>query len=371
MMWGIGSRRQRSSSSSVLAQDAPDVAPPGRIWLGGATGFLGKHLVRELCRRDQKRRENLSLCSRRGGEVAGQSVSAVDILDSAAVEKSAKGCKTAYLCAGVVSRDASDAERLHQVHVAGTKIALAALKRAGVRRVVVASTSGTIAVGKDPNQIFDETSPPPTELIAAWPYYRSKYYGEQAALAQAAADFEVVVVNPSMLLGPGDVHESSTGDVRRFLEKAVLATPAGGISFVDVRDAAQGMVRAMRRGQSGERYLLSGANMTLARFFERLSRISGISAPRLRLPRHRGLSSALFSAYDQAVRSMGGTPPLDAVSVEMAGYYWYCSCERAERELGFSPRDPGETLRDTVDDLIERQVVAPIELRARQRRDAH
>jgi dihydroflavonol-4-reductase len=315
----------------------------------------------------QAHSQKATLVSRSGGSVGDVTVEALDILDEEAVRKSARGCKSAYLCTGMVSRDPDDAGLLHRLHVDGTKSALAGLKKAGVERVVYASTSGVIAVGTDPDQIIDEAAPPPMEHIAGWPYYRSKYFGEQEALSFNEPGFEVVIVNPSLLLGPGDVRESSTEDVRRFLEKAVLATPAGGVALVDVRDAAAGMILAMQRGRAGERYLLNGANMTLGAFFARLSRISGVKAPMFSMPKNKALAQSVFGMYEKGIKALGGVPPVDKVSVELSQYYWYCSSEKAERELGFSPRDPGETLSDTVWDLVERQVVAPIEMRAKSR----
>jgi dihydroflavonol-4-reductase len=287
----------------------------------------------------------------------------VDALDVDAVAESAAGCEGAFVCLGKVSRDPNDAGELHRLHVEGTRTVLSGLKKAGVRRVIYASTSGTIAVGTDARRIYDENDPPPLEHIASWPYYRTKHYGEREALAFASEDFEVVVVCPSLLLGPLDLRESSTGDVRKFLEKSVMAVPAGGIAFVDVRDAAQGMIQAFSKGRSGERYILNAANMPLTTFFGRLSRISGISAPLFKLPKNHKVARGLFGLDDKSLRAIGGAPPLAAADVELGQYFWYCSAEKAERELGFSPRDAGETLRDTVRDLVERQVVAPPELR--------
>ncbi len=339
--------------------------PHPRAWVGGATGFLGSHLSVLLKENDW----DCVFTSRGGGTVTGTTdtegrVQSVDVLDPRAVEASAQGCEIAFLCVGMVSRDPADAGRLHQLHVEGTRTALSGLKAAGVSRVVVASTSGTIAVGTDPKTIFDESAEPPMRYISGWPYYRSKYFGEQEALRHDAPGFEVVIVNPSLLLGPGDLRESSTGDVRKFLEKAIMAAPAGGIAFVDVRDAARGMIQAALKGRAGERYLLNSANMTLETFFARLSRISGVRAPRMTLPRNHAFARGIFGAYDQALRAIGGSPPVDAESVELGQYFWYCSSEKAERELGFSSRDAGETLRDTVHDLVERKVVAPVEMRA-------
>lgn len=326
-----------------------------RLWIGGATGFLGAHLVRVL----KEQGHELVLAARSGGEVDGLAVQAVDVLDAAAVAESARGCDGAFLATGKVSRDRDAGEELHRAHVLATRSALAGLRSAGVRRVVVASTSGTVAVSGNAEQIADESSHVPLSLVAMWPYYRSKLYAEREALEANCAELEVVLVNPSLLLGPGDLRESSTGDVRRFLERAIPAIPGGGLAFVDVRDAAQGMWLAFERGRAGERYILNAKNMTVAAFFQRLSRIAGVKAPALHMPRSRPLAIGVNRVFSAALRAIGGEPPVDEVSVEMAQYYWYCSSSKAERELGFSARDPGETLRETVADLIERKVVFP------------
>jgi len=327
-----------------------------KFWVAGATGFLGSHLVQTLLQAGHE----VVAVSKNGGSVHGVSVGALDVLDEAAVRDSARGADGAFLVTGRVSRDKNDAELLHRDNVLGTESALRGLKAAGIRRVVVASTSGTLAVSRDSDRIADETCRAPLEIIARWPYYRTKLYAERASLeANRPGEFEVVVVNPSLLLGPGDLRESSTGDVRQFLERTIPATPAGGMAFVDVRDAALGMLQAFEKGRAGERYLLSGKNMTIAAFFQRLERISGVKAPALRMPSSRPVALGLNQLFTKAVEAIGGRAPVDEVSVEMAQYFWYCSSEKAERELGFSARDAGETLRDTVDDLVKRKVVAP------------
>jgi len=325
-----------------------------RYWVAGATGFLGSHLVRVLYAQGHE----VIGVSRSGGRVDDVNIEAVDVLDRKAVEKSAGGADGAFLATGLVSRDKDDAAELHRLHVVGTREALAGLKAAGLGRVVVASTSGTIAVGSDPKRIFDERDDPPLEIIASWPYYRSKLFGEAEALEANSDTFQVVIVNPSLLLGPGDLRESSTGDVRRFLERSVPAVPGGGYAFVDVRDAAFGMWLAFERGQPGQRYLLNSKNLTIAAFFQRLSRLTGVKAPLLRMPKHRELALELNGLFNKALRAIGGEPSIDEVSVEMAQYYWYCDSRKAQEELGWTPRDPGETLRDTVFDLIERGVVS-------------
>lgn len=326
-----------------------------RYWVGGATGFLGSHLVEALLDAGH----DVVAVARGAGEVHGVEVRPVDVLDADAVRESAKGTNGAFLATGRVSRDPADAEALYEANVVATKRALAGLRAAGVPRVVYASTSGTIAISTR-DEVLDETAEAPLELLAKWPYYRSKYYGEREALeANEKNTFEVVVVNPSLLLGPGDLRGSSTGDVRNFLEGQILAVPRGGLAVVDVRDAASAMAAAMTRGVAGERYLLNGANLTFESFFRRLSQISGVPAPRLPLPRSSFVASSATRLFARAVSKIGGELPMDPTSVEMATHYWYCDSALAAQVLGFSPRELGSTLRDTVNDLVDRGVAYP------------
>jgi dihydroflavonol-4-reductase len=334
-----------------------------RYLVTGATGFLGTHLVTQLVdaghevvalqRKSPRQAPSLAPSGRitlRHG----------DVTDAAAIRDAAAGWAGAFHCAGKVSRDVADAEAMYRVHVDGTKITLEALRQAGVPRVVVASTSGTVAVSTDRDAVATEDTPAPVDLLARWPYYRSKLYAEQAALAAAGNGLEVVCVNPSLLLGPGDARGSSTEDVRRFLERRIPFVPGGGIAFVDARDAAAAMILAMSRGRSGEKYLVNAANMTLEAFFGRLERLSGVKSPAVRMPRTSAtLAGVGADLLSRAARRVGVEPPVDRVSAEMAQHYWYCDAARAERELGWKPRDPGDTLADTIADLRDRGVVWP------------
>ncbi len=318
-----------------------------RFLVTGATGFLGTHLVRAL---QAQGHDVVPFARSLGG----------DVLDPASVSRAATGCEGVFHCAGKVSRRREDAEELYRLHVEGTTNVLDACAAAGVRRAVVASTSGTVAVS-DVEHLGSESNPPPIGILARWPYYRSKLFAERAALERNRDGFEVVSINPSLLLGPGDVHGSSTEDVRLFLESAVPAVPAGGLSFVDVRDAADAMCRAMERGRGrpGERYLVGGCNLSVADFFGRLSRISGVRAPWVPMPRSRRLASVGASLVERVAARVGVPTRVDAVSVEMAQCFWYVDSSKAERELDWSPRDPGITLHDTIGDLRGRGIVWP------------
>jgi dihydroflavonol-4-reductase len=264
-------------------------------------------------------------------------------------------CDRIYHLAGFVSRDSDDGQRMMRVHIDGTRRVLETARRAGIGRIVIASTSGTIAVSRDPEAILDETAPYATELVSNWPYYLSKIYQEKLALDLGRSlGLEVIMVNPSLLLGPGDERQSSTGDVKKFLRQEIPIVPPGGLSFVDARDAAAATVAAMERGRPGERYLLGGPNWTFAEFFGRLERTSKVRGPRLRLPAQLAAHAAGF--LEHAYKAVDRRAPVDKVSVEMSQVYWYCDSSKAERELGFVVRDPGETLDDTVRDLRTRMI---------------
>jgi dihydroflavonol-4-reductase len=316
-----------------------------KVLVTGATGFLGSHLVVVL---EGRGYEVVRFARSTGG----------DVLDEASVRRAAVGCELGFHCAGRVSRRQADAEEMYRVHVEGTRTVLDACALAGLRRVVVASTSGTVAVGDDPHHVATETDPVPMGIIARWPYYRAKFFAEQAALSRSRDGFDVVCVNPSLLLGPGDVRGSSTDDVRIFLEGELPAVPSGGLSFVDARDAAEAMCLAMERGRGGERYLVGACNLSMTAFVERLARVSGARSPLLKLPRSRTLVRVGSFCMNRLAPHVG-IAPVDPVTAEMASYFWYVDSSKAESALGFRPRDPNVTLHDTVEDLLARGVVWP------------
>ncbi|MBI5495119.1 MAG: NAD-dependent epimerase/dehydratase family protein [Deltaproteobacteria bacterium] len=314
----------------------------------GATGFLGIHLCEALLGAGHKVR---ALCRGEAGNLreAGVDVRRGDVLDRAAVADALKGTDGVFHLAGRVSRDPAAAAELHRLHVQGTLAVVDGCRTAGVKRMVHCSTSGTVGVTLPPGEELDESAQPDLTVVGKWPYYLSKIYAEQAALAAARDGLEVVSINPSLLLGPGDIRGESTRDIRLFMERKIPGIPAGGVSIVDVRDAAQALILGMEKGRSGERYLVTGLNTTVKAFFERVSRVSGVAAPLIPMSRPMGEISARF--LDALAKTVDGYNPMDAVSVEMAGYCWYVSPHKAQEELGVEFRDPNLTLLDTVHDL--------------------
>jgi dihydroflavonol-4-reductase len=314
----------------------------------GATGFLGSHLVRELSAAGPA--SELRVFSQSRSETLhalGVEVVTGSITDAAAVARAVAGVDRVYHLAGFVSRKPADAARMYAVHVDGTRLLCEAARGAGVKRLVMASTSGTVAVSERADEKPDESSATPLQLIGKWPYYASKYYQEETARRGCGQAIELVTVNPSLLLGPGDDRLSSTRDVLQFLAGEISISPPGGLNFVDVRDVAAVLPVAMERGRPGERYLLGGYNWTFVEFFNRLSRQTKLPAPFLTAPRGK---ISVYAAEVQAAlyRKLGRTPPLEPSAVEMARYYWYFDSTKARDELGFQAREAADTLHDTV-----------------------
>lgn len=320
------------------------------VLITGATGFLGKHLVEELRHSEENVKLRL-LCrgASRWDQDPGVEVVRGDITRPENVFAAAEGTAEIYHLAGIVSRNPRDQEALYRTHIEGTRNVCEGARRHGVERLIVVSSSGTVAVGPEPIALNEESGFK-NGVVAEWPYYLSKIFAEKLALDYVRRySLPVVIVNPSLILGPGDEHQSSTGDIALFLEGQILAVPRGGLSFVDVRDTAAGLIAAMQRGRPGERYLLGGANWTFQKLIESVAQISGRRAPRLK----PSLRWSLFSArlLRRLFPLVGKQFRLDEASIKMSSLFWYCDTARARTELGFRARDPLATLRDTVEDL--------------------
>jgi dihydroflavonol-4-reductase len=269
------------------------------------------------------------------------------VLSKEDVQRALDSVASVYHLAGRVSREREDAHGMYELHVEGTRVLCEAASAAGVKTIVLASSSGTIAVTDDATALPNESWPPPLDIISRWPYYASKYYQERVALEHFSGTGErLVIVNPSLLLGPGDERLSSTKVVLDFLARKIMAVPSGGLSFVDARDAASALRVAMERGVHGERYLLGAVNWTFDKFFGRLERLTKVAAPRFSLPSKLTVpgAQALHSLY----RQWKLAPPVEPGEIEMAEYFWYFDTAKAMSKLRFVPRDPAETLQDTV-----------------------
>jgi len=321
------------------------------VLVTGATGFLGAAVVRRLAEAGHRVRMVGRSPPPPALRDAGEYVP-LDLEKPAAIRPALAGMDALLHLAGRVSFEAKDGRAMYQLHVEATRGLLEEIRaNGGIGRMVLASTSGTTAVSKTEHTgTEDDTAP--LDVIGRWPYYLSKVYEERLTIDFCRKHaIPLVVCNPSLLLGPGDTRLSSTWTVAKFLQRDLPAMPNGGMSFVDVRDAAQAFVTALTRGELYGKHLM-GVNLSMADFFQRLERLSGVPAPRLRLPSRVNVFGAQL--LERWAKARGREPAVDAASVDIAEHWFCVDSTKAEQQLGFRARDPQETLLDTVSDIIER-----------------
>ena len=317
------------------------------VLVTGASGFLGRHLVRLLLESDPQLRVRAFSRSRFPDEHNGRVASVPgDITDPEQVAAALEGADEIYHLAGMVQRTPRDPWSMYRTHVDGTRNLCEAMLKGGARRCVVASSSGTVAVSREA-VVHTEESGYKQSVVREWPYYLSKIYQEKQAFWYCEhRKLPIVVVNPSLLLGPGDDRLSSTNDVRLFLKGQIKTVPSGGLNLVDVRDAAGGMLGAMRQGAIGERYLLGGENLTFREWISKTAHLARVSRPRIRLSER----AARFGAgvLRRLYPAVGKEFELDDASIRMSSLFWYCDATKAQRDLGFVARPAEETLRVTI-----------------------
>jgi dihydroflavonol-4-reductase len=317
-----------------------------KILITGGTGFLGTHIVRQLLDAGEKNLRVMASSVPDWMKDAGVAAAEGSVANREDVGTAVRNVSAIFHLAGKVSRDNEDAAAMNKIHVQGTRLLCQAAKEAGIKTMILASSSGTIAVSED-EQVFDETYPQPVEIFSRWAYYASKYYQERTSLDEFDGDGRrLVIMNPSLLLGPDDERLSSTKPVLDFLGRKIPFTPSGGLNFVDARDTAAAFIRALEKGKHQEKYLLGVANMTFPEFFGRLERLSGVSAPMLKLPKQLAMTGSNF--ISSVFKNWGKASPIEPKEVEQAEYFWYFDSSKAEEELGFTARDPQETLNDTI-----------------------
>lgn len=327
-----------------------------KVLVTGATGFLGTHLVERLAKAGHRvralSRTAAPLLTMQGA--AGSAVEYVkaDLNDREAVRKALDGVEAIYHLAGLVSFKPEDGRKMYALHVDCTRELLRDVHALGTKpRFILASTSGAIAVSKE-ERIGTEDDTYPIEIVGRWPYYLSKIYEEKLCIETCRRHgIPLVVLNPSLLMGPGDDRLSSTWTVMKFLQRDIPAMPGGGMSFADVRDVADAAVRALTHGDLYGRHLM-GVNLTMDEFFDRLERLTGVAAPRMKLPKKVNILGAF--ALERFNKARGAEVKLDPYEVEIGEHWFWLDHSKASMELGYKPRDVYDTLHDTVAYLLSR-----------------
>jgi len=317
-----------------------------KVLVTGATGFVGGAVARALV----KRGIDVRAMARAGSDLQNlqglpHELVEGDLRDQASLRSALTGCRQLYHVAAHYALWAKDPAIFYDVNVTGTKNLLEAARDVGTERIVYCSTIG--AIGLPPSGgLGTEETPVSLEQMAGH-YKRSKYLAEQEVLKLAKAGLPVVIVNPSAPVGAADVKPTPTGQiVVDFMKGRMPAYIETGLNIVDVDDVAAGHLLAMEKGRIGERYILGSKNLMLREVLEILSRLTGVKAPTIKLPRLAILPLAYLNLW---IANITGQPPrIPLEGVKMAKYKMHYDCSKAIRELGIPQTPPDVALGKAV-----------------------
>lgn len=324
-----------------------------KCFVTGATGFIGANLVHVL----HAAGHTVRALVRPGSDLRGLAGAAfepvhADLQDRAALAEAMRGCDWCFHVAASYHLWLPDYAPLYAANVEGTRAVLEAAGEAGCRRIVYTSTVGVLRpppAGAANPAPADETALA-TEAEMTNPYKHSKWLAEQIARDLAARGLPVVIVNPTAPVGPRDVKPTPTGQVIvDFLNRALPAYVDTGLNWVHVRDVALGHLLAAERGRVGERYILGHAegNWTLQQALAVLAEITGLPAPRWRIP--WGLAW-LAAHVDECKSRLTRRPPRAPLAgVRMARYKMFFNPAKAIRELGLPQTPPRQALAEAVE----------------------
>ena len=313
----------------------------------GANGFLGSHVVRALIARGDRvralARVNADISALHGIECE---IVHGDVRDIESLRRAVKGCDEIYHVAADYRLWVVDHAPMYAINVEGTRNVIAAAREAGVARIVHTSTVGALGI---PHDVPGREDTPVHLDTMVGPYKRSKFLAERVAEDAAHAGAPVVIVNPSTPIGPLDYKPTPTGRmIVDFLNRRMPAYLDTGLNLVDVEDCARGHLLAAERGRIGEKYILGSENLSLAELFTRLARMSGLPAPKMRIPYAVAFGFALGA--EAFARTVTHRPPRASLTeVRMARKKMFFDSSKAIRELGYAPGPIDPALKRAVD----------------------
>jgi dihydroflavonol-4-reductase len=303
------------------------------VLITGGTGFLGSNLAAALLKEG---------CNVRILRRAGSSLSALgslqvehvigDVRDIDCLRRATRGCDTVFHTAAIISYWRKERPLMHEVNVLGTRNVAQACLENGVRRLV--HTSSTAAVGFPENgSLADET------LRFNWePYdvgYRnSKHHAEKEILRAVKQGLDAVMVNPTVIIGPRDIHFHGGQLIRDIHRKKIFYYVRGGMSVVYVDDVVRGHLLAERHGRTGERYILSGENLSHREIISTTASVVGGIEPLFRMP--QGLVTAVTVAAESVAGILNRRPWVTRELLAGSSLNYHFSCRKAQEELGYA-----------------------------------
>ena len=308
-----------------------------KVFVSGATGYIGMQLVKRLVKEGQIVHA-LYRSQSKADLIRHPDVRLIkgDILDKASLIHAMAGCEEAYHTAAFAGVWAKDPTLVFRLNVDGAMNVIEAAGQQGIRRVVLTSTAGIL--GPSAYEAVHESSPAPASFFTD--YEASKFQLEQKLLGRTETGPEVVIVNPTRVYGPGYLSESNgvTKMIKQYMEGRWRLIPGNGKSsgnYVYIEDVVSGRLLAMLKGRPGERYVLGGENISYNQFFDFVREASGVRKRLYKIPLWIMFAVA---GVMKGISKISGRPPLIVPRlVRKFNHNWIVSSEKAIRDLGYQP----------------------------------
>lgn len=327
------------------------------VLVTGLTGFLGHHVIKLLNERGIRPRALLPEHAKENVEAFNAlrhldiEIYEGDVGDLPSLEAACKGCDTVLHLNFLIKFGSGTQveDELERVNVTGTRMLLDAATEAGVERIVVSSSSLTVGLNRQPQ---------PLDERADWkvhgfhlPYALSRRRAEEDACSRpkGAGLLTIVVVNPSLTMGPDDyVGAPANKLVQKMAAGSFPVTLPIGFGVLDVRDYADGVLRAAEKGVHGQRYLLSGENVDFKQLMKKVVETMGIQVPRFVIPVYAWMVLPVIVAIEIWSKLRGKPPAVSRHILELWGSNAWYDTALARDELGWEYRPLLTTLRDTL-----------------------
>jgi len=330
----------------------PEIEARMKVFVTGSTGFVGSHVAKVLAQQGADLRllvRKSSNLNNLAGMEAPASMATItgDLLDPESLRPGIRGCDFVCHVAADYRLWVRDPKQMYAANVDGTRELLRIAREEGVRRVIYTSSVATMGFKSD-GTIVDENTPVSFADMVGH-YKRSKFLAEQEALKAAYDGQEVMILNPTTPIGPGDIKPTPTGRiVVDFLNKKFPAYVDTGLNLVDVEEVARTHVCAIEKGTPGERYILGGENLTLKQILDKMSAITGLPSPTTKVPHAVAMA---FAFFDETItgRILGKEPRATVEAVRMGKKKMFASSAKAMRDLGFRQVPVYQALRAAID----------------------
>jgi dihydroflavonol-4-reductase len=330
-----------------------------KVFLTGSTGFVGSHVARAYASAGAQ----LRLLTRKTSSLAAlEDIAAEtvvgDLRKPEGLRSALQGCDALVHVAADYRLWVRDPEEMYAANVHGTRELLRLARELGVPKVVYTSSVATMGFKSD-GTIVDEETPVSLDHMIGH-YKRSKYLAEQEAIAAARAGQHVMILNPTTPIGANDAKPTPTGRILvDFLNRNFPAYVDTGLNLVDVGEVARMHVVALERGTPGERYILGGENLTLKQILDRLSAMTGLPSPAMKVPHAIAMA---FAFFDENVtgKLRGKEPRATVEAVRMGRKMMFASSAKAVRELGFRELAVHDALRAAIDWFLAHGYAPPL-----------